>query len=251
VTLVLAAHGSDHDVRCAAPVHRHADAIARRGMFRDVKAVFWKEPPFFNDIDALAQGDVVVVPMMAAGGYYASTVLPREMRLHEPERAARIRVGRAIGEFDEIGDVIVDQALAAAELGGVEPSSANVLLIGHGTRRDPERSGATTHRHAQQIASRGIFASVHAAFLEQDPTIPQSFASISGQGPVIVVPFLIASGGHGADDIPMALGAKAGASCACVGGREVRFAEAVGESEAIPEIVLWSAAEASSARGAS
>lgn len=244
VTLVLAAHGSDHDPRCAAPVHRHADVLRRRGAYRNVASVFWKESPAFSDLDAVAQGEIVVVPMMTASGYYVSTVLPRELRLNDPSRASRIRVARAIGEFDEMTPIIKEQAVRAATQAGVDPRSAALMLVGHGTRRDPVRSGATTHRHARNLAELGEFLCVQAAFLEQEPTIAEAFEAIPGSGPVIVVPFLIASGGHGADDIPRALGCEAGAVRGIAGGREVIFAPAVGEHEAIADIVLLAAAEA-------
>lgn len=232
-TLVLAAHGAADDPRCAAPVLAHVERLRSTSDFAGVEAIFWKQPPAFADIDLVAgDGPVIVVPLLTASGYYARTILPRELGLDDPARARRIRVTTAIGELDGMADLVIAQARAVFD------GPARLLLVGHGTRRDPARSGETTHRHAGAIAARNVFASVHPAFLEQDPTVADAFAGIPGDEPVVVVPFLIASGGHGADDIPADLGAPTGATHTTVHGRDVHFARAAGEHPDLAALVL-------------
>ncbi len=239
ITLVMAAHGATDDPRCAAPVERHAEVIRAMNIYREVRCVYWKQPPHFGELyDLTPTGDLLIVPVMTASGYYTNVVLPRELKLEQPPANRNVMVTAPVGELDEMADLIIEQAVLAAADTGVEVSDAHLLLIGHGTPRDPVRSGATTYRHAETVRHRKVFRSVHAGFLEQDPTVADAFAAIPGSEPVIVVPYLIASGGHGADDIPSDLGEAPGTRTATIGIRPVLFADAVGEHPRTVHLIL-------------
>lgn len=245
-TLILAAHGSDHDPRCAAPVYRHAETIRQIGVFRDVLTTFWKEPPHFAELYDLTDArEMILVPVMTASGYYTNTVLPRELRLDDPPRGRIVHIARPIGELPGMTDIIIKQAVSIATESGIEPSEAHLLLIGHGTRRDPVRSGETTNRHAGVINDRALFQSVSAGFLDQDPEVPKAFNAINGskREPIIIVPFLIADGGHGEDDIPESLGWEPGVQLGTAHDRPVLFAEAAGEHPGAVNLILQSAEE--------
>lgn len=244
--LVLAAHGSDLDPRCAAPVHRHAECIRELRIFDETLAIFWKEPPHFRELYELTVArEIVLVPVMTASGYYTNTVMPRELRLDNPPNGRAVHIAQPIGELPGMTDIIIEQAVSIATENGIEPSEAHLLLIGHGTRRDPVRSGATTYRHAAEIDGRALFQGVSAGFLEQDPEVPEAFAAINSNHnePVIIVPFLIASGGHGADDIPESLNLEPGTRVGRASGRPVFFAEAAGEHPGAVNLILQSAEE--------
>ncbi len=235
-TLVLAAHGSKDDPRCSAPVERHAAHLRCTGRWKDVLCIYWKQAPHFRDLFSLtSSGEIVVVPVMTASGYYATTILPQEIRAADPDRAQGVVISSPVGESSLIPALIA--AEARPHTGEANTGGIHILVVGHGTRRDPQRSGATALRHAHSLAGTGRFASVRAAFLEQDPTIADAMDVIPQGETVVVVPFLIASGGHGADDIPLALGLPKGCRKAMVEGRTVHFGVAVGESEQLVEII--------------
>jgi sirohydrochlorin cobaltochelatase len=237
--LVLAGHGSSDDPRCAAPVWRHARELALKGPYLEVACVFWKQPPFFADVyDVTSAALIVVVPMMTAAGYYARTVLPRQMRAGSPPPGRRLLITEPLGVQAEMAGLLEAQAIATARDGGVETSRIQLLVVGHGTRRDPLRSGASTHDHVAALRRRGAFASVHAAFLEQDPQVAAALESLPGDGPVVVVPNLIADGGHALRDIPGALGLPAETRHALAGSRRVLFAPSVGERSECVGLVL-------------
>ncbi len=239
ITLVLAAHGATDDPRCAAPVERHAEVIRAMHLYREVLSVYWKQPPHFSDLyDLTPARDLLLVPVMTASGYYTNVVLPRELKVDHPPANRNLRVAAPIGELDAMADLVVEQAVLTAADAGVEVGDTHLLLIGHGTPRDPVRSGATTYRHADSIRQRQVFRSVNAGFLEQDPTVADAFAEIPGSEPVILVPYLIASGGHGADDIPSDLGVAPGTRTATIGKRPVFFADAVGEHPRTVHLIL-------------
>jgi len=236
LALALAAHGSSHDDRCAAPVLRHADRLRALGRFAEVHAVFWKQPPFFRDLRGMTDSpSVLVVPVMTAEGFYAATVLPRELNLHDPPPGPAILLAPAVGALEDMADLIIAQACEAAARDGFGPRDAHLLVVGHGTRRDAQRSGETTIRHAEAIARRAIFRSSSAAFLEQDPAIGTALERLPARERVILVPFLIASGTHAADDIPRAArGAQRSIE-------RLTFAASVGEHSGLVDLILAAA----------
>jgi sirohydrochlorin ferrochelatase len=245
MSLVLASHGAKGDPRCAEPVRRHAATIRKMGIFSQVLAIYWKEEPRFQDLyDLTSARDLLVVPVMMAGGYYASTVLPRELRIDHPPAGRTVRVSQAIGDLPSMTEIVIEQGISAALIAGIDPGEARALIIGHGTRRDPARSGATTLRHAAAVQSRNVFAGTTAGFLEQDPDVAAAFKRIEGREPIIVVPFLVANGGHAVDDIPRSLGVEPGTRIAARGGRPLIFADAVGEHPRIVNLILQAADQA-------
>jgi sirohydrochlorin cobaltochelatase len=211
------------------------------GVYREVLTIFWKQEPHFRELyDMTDANEVILVPVMTASGYYTNTVLPRELRLDDPPHGTSVYITQPIGELSGMTDIIVEQAVSVATENGIEPGEAHLLLVGHGTRRDPVRSGATTYRHANEINTRRLFQTVKAGFLDQDPEVPEAFAAINGNrsDPVIIVPFLIASGGHGADDIPESLGQEPGIRLGKVNGRPAVFGEAAGEHPGAVNLIL-------------
>lgn len=217
--------------------------------FDEVVTVYWKEQPHFRDVHAQTTArNLLIVPIMTASGYYTNTVLPREIGFGAPSPGRSVHIARPIGELPGMTEIVVEQGIAAATEAGIEPREAHLLLIGHGTRRDPVRSGATTHRHVVEIANRAIFLSAAAGFLDQDPEVAPAFDAVGGREPIIIVPFLIANGGHGADDIPRAIGTEPGSRIASVDGRAVLFADAVGEHPRIVHLILQAAEETTTSR---
>jgi sirohydrochlorin ferrochelatase len=236
--LVLAAHGSSDDARCAAPVMRLALELRAAGTFAQVDALFWKQDPRFCEVyKRTSSPTIFVVPMMMAGGYYTRTVLPREMRLLDPPAGRTLCMTRPIGELPEMTEHIIGHATEASDQAGLDGGDAHLLIVGHGTRRDARASGATTHMHAARIARRSIFRSVHAAFLEQDPLIADAIRLIKSTFPVIVVPFLMADGTHSMTDIRQACGAMAGCTTHRGNDRLIVFAKAVGEGTGLTRMV--------------
>ena len=236
--LVLAAHGSGDDPRCAAPVLRLVDRFRSGREFAEVIAVFWKQRPHFREVwELISSEDVLVVPVMTAGGYYARRVLPRELSLSYPPLGHRVVMTEALGELPEMAELIVDQALDAATDADVDCRDAHLLIVGHGTMQHPKASGATTHAHADSISRQGLFRQVHVAFLEQRPLIPEAMQSMAGDQPIIVVPFLIADGTHAMRDVRRACGAESEVGLHRANGRKIVFGRAAGESAGLFKLI--------------
>lgn len=252
--LVLAAHGSHHDPRSAAPVHRHADRLRSRGSFGAVRPAFWKEQPSLAEVLGTVEADAVyVVPLLTSEGYFAERVFPRELGLVEASSAdaGSIVYTEPVGTHGRLRDVVVDR-VRTVTAGTVEAGDIAVALVGHGTERH-ERSADATASHADRLRADGRYAAVEAVFLDQAPSVaslPERFAVTD----VVVVPVFVSNGHHVRRDIPEAIGLPADGDPfggpTEVAGHRVWYAEAVGTAPSLTEVVLDRAAEAGADVGA-
>lgn len=140
-----------------------------------------------NDLE-----DFVVLPWFLSQGYFTQVVLPREL----PGATLLEPVG-----VRSIARAFVQASVQDAIARGAS-KNADVVLVGHGTRRDP-RSAETTLTQAQALREAG--KTVHAVFLDQDPEIETCLTRL-GTTDVVVVPFLLFEGGHTSVDVPRRLG---------------------------------------------
>ncbi|HEY3242317.1 MAG TPA: CbiX/SirB N-terminal domain-containing protein [Phycisphaerae bacterium] len=265
--LVLAAHGSRvHPA--GALVRAYAEAARVRGGFDEAVATFWKEAPFFRDVLGMLTADeVTVVPFFTSAGYYCRTVLPREMKLsgaagtptatdrgwspllqyRRPPR--RIRCTAPLGEHSGMRRLIRRRVTDALRAHGLPREETCVVLVGHGTRREP-RSGELTLRHADALRRAGVAREVCALFLDQPPEIETALVATL-QPSLIVVPYLIGRAGHEIEDLPRRMGLRPGLGRQEVCGRCVVCTRAVGEDPAIVAMILDLAASArtSSSKG--
>jgi sirohydrochlorin cobaltochelatase len=140
---------------------------------------------------------VYLVPMLMAEGYTLRAMLRRL------EGGRELSVCRPVGANPRLAELIGRKAQAARIAQGWAAEDTALLLVGHGTERHAA-SGATTRRHAAELAARGGFAEAAVAFLDQAPTIAAAVARLSAPRCVAVGLFLD-RGEHGEQDIPRLL----------------------------------------------
>jgi sirohydrochlorin cobaltochelatase len=84
--LLIVAHGSTVNADSSAPTWTHAREIQRRKIFSDVQCAFWKEEPSLRDARFFFADEIVrevfVVPNFISEGYFARTVVSRELELN-------------------------------------------------------------------------------------------------------------------------------------------------------------------------
>lgn len=210
--LVLAGHGSSSKPDGGLPVFRHAEAIRSRNLFAEVHASFIRQPPELGSIlDQITAQEIYVVPVLASPGYMAGSVITRELGIeHRVSRRKGlngeqiIRYCDALGTHASIPQIIGQRIEQVCDQARLRAGEVEVLLVGHGTHRNPN-SARQTGQVADRLAESGIAAKVHPVFLEQEPSVDR-WQALTRAGNLIVVPFLIASGYHGAEDLPKRLG---------------------------------------------
>ncbi len=201
--LVLAAHGSTRKSFSSRTTYLHAARIRERNIFTEVREGFLKQAPYIEDVIAeVGAPKVRLVPFMASKGYITDRVLPA--RITPDSRAPNypVIVTEPVGTHPLILQTIQAKLSAFFETGGISAGDATVLVVGHGTPND--RSAA------DQLGalSAALPTVAEAVFLEQEPFL-KDWRGVTDAGTVIVLPFLMSGGLHGAGDVPALLGLDA------------------------------------------
>ncbi len=209
---------------------RHARALRATGAFAEVRAasLFGREP-LDRCVAGLAASSAFVVPMVMSAGRTvsehlagavdrlgAAAVLPPNPCLCPP-----------LGLHPGLADLVVRRAREALARRGSDPARATLLVVGHGSLRDPA-SRRAAGLQAGRIRAHGAFARVVTAFLEEPPRLADVVPGLAG--PLAAVGLFAANGVHAGRDIPAALGRNPAA--------QVLYLGAIGEDEAIPALVL-------------
>lgn len=263
-SLVLVGHGSHLNGDSAGAVYHYAELVRQQGIFAEVIEGYWKEEPSLRQVlKTSASTEVTVIPMFISEGYFTETVIPRELGLgHQgpvPEGGiARVIGGRTVrytlpyGVHPKMQDVILARArevlpdLDRPEVG----RDSTLVVLGHGTTRN-ENSNKVIERNAAALRERGIFAEVHALYLDEDPKVG-TWPERVGAKNVVIVPFFASEGWHTQETIPAELGLTGTATLFTdtpSGPQTVYYAKPVGTHPMIAEVILQLAAEASQARG--
>jgi sirohydrochlorin cobaltochelatase len=215
--LVVLGHGTSLNENSAAPVRQHAAELRRRNVFTDVREAFWKQDPqiknVLGEISANARvARIFIAPLFISEGYFAGQVIPRELGF---EKQSRIKTGRLeiiycapIGTHHSMTKVILSRAgetMKKFPFPRLPKNPETTLFIaGHGTEKN-EESRKPIERQVELIRSQGIYADVHAIFLEETPRIADCYRLAKTKS-LVVVPFFISDGLHTHEDIPALLG---------------------------------------------
>jgi hydroxymethylbilane synthase len=238
--LILAAHGSRGDASVLAQVRALAERLAVCGEFVKVSAAFHHGSPLFTDaLSATIAPRVVVVPVMAAAGWYTEVVLPRELQRSPRFAAADVRIAPPLGVHPALPSLVEARAKELLAQFELDPARTTLIVVGHGTPKH-DRSSASTYAVVDHLRRSSVCGAVLAAFLDEAPGVVET-AAMAGDGDLLVIPFLISNGPHAVRDIPAALGASAVESppfCTQIGGRRVAFDAAIGVHPRIDDIVL-------------
>lgn len=233
--LVVAAHGNGQGSAANQLIQRQAQRAAQRLGIEHFTAAFHKGSPSFREsLDLLPSSEIVVVPFMAASGYYSQSVLPRELVQSPSWTTKRIHVSRPVGCSEALTAMVLSGVRTALQNSHIPVAESGLMVIGHGTFRHSQ-SRASTETLAQRLREEFSVRSVEAAFLDEAPgprTVAQAWRS-RGITQGLVVPFLMAPGTHSEVDIPRLLGDFEG----------LTLTRPIGAWDEIPKIVAETALE--------
>jgi sirohydrochlorin cobaltochelatase len=217
--LIILGHGSTIDSEAGAPVYQHAGELRQRGGFGTVHEAFWKQEPRVDQVLADAKAArVFIVPLFISEGYFAQEVIPRALGFFGTDEDRfrpvivrgdrRIQYCRPVGTHDGMSGIILDRARDIVErfpFPRPPPSKSTTLFVaGHGTDQNPN-SRVAIEAQADRIAATGVYASVRAVFLDEEPRISSCYELALTKN-AVVVPFFISEGPHVREDIPVMLG---------------------------------------------
>jgi sirohydrochlorin cobaltochelatase len=218
--LVLVAHGSTINADSAAPAYQHGDELRRRKVFAEVQETFWKQEPYvWQVLRGVFSRRVFIVPLFISEGYFTEEVIPRELGFCGRGETSFSRMQKRGGQtFYYCGPVgthssmtRVLQARAAAIVEQFpfprcpKPAETAIFIAGHGTGNN-ENSRKAIETQVELLRGQGLYAEVHAAFMEEEPRITDCYNMTRARN-IVMVPFFISDGLHSNEDIPVMLGA--------------------------------------------
>ncbi|HTV41524.1 MAG TPA: CbiX/SirB N-terminal domain-containing protein [Candidatus Sulfotelmatobacter sp.] len=212
--LVVMGHGTELNENSAVPVRQHVSELRRRRIFRDVREAFWKQEPQIKAVLAeISAPRIFIAPLFVSEGYFAGQVIPQALGFENGTRTlnvkgSQIHFCRPAGTHDSMTRVILSRAegiLKAFPFPRAPKQADTTLFIaGHGTEKN-ENSRIPVERQVELIRGLGVYAEVHAIFLEEAPRIPDCYTMARTRN-LVIVPFFISDGLHTQEDIPVLLG---------------------------------------------
>ena len=110
--LILAGHGSTKNRDSSRHTRETARRLQRRGIFKEVRAGFWKESPSFQEVfHGLEAKEAIVVPWFLTRGYFVEKVLVEQFK----DTPIPVRVVEPIGSRSEIVQLMRSRARRLAE----------------------------------------------------------------------------------------------------------------------------------------
>lgn len=107
-------HGTPRNAKSEANIYEQSERVRAMGVFDEVVTVFMdQEPNMRGLLDAVANDDVVVVPLFVADGWHVGSTIPEELALDGPETrrdGRRLRYATAVGTHPMVADVIEELA---------------------------------------------------------------------------------------------------------------------------------------------
>jgi sirohydrochlorin cobaltochelatase len=127
--LAVVGHGTERNENSAKAIEYHAERVAERDRFDEVRALFMDEEPEVDDVtDHFETDDVVVVPLFVADGYHTQEDIPEDMGLTDDHRSGwetpaevdghRLWYAGAVGTEALTAEVVLERAAdAGADVG--------------------------------------------------------------------------------------------------------------------------------------
>jgi len=213
--LVVLGHGTDLNAGSASPVFQHATELRRRKIFAGVREGFWKQEPQIKKVLAeISAPRIFIAPLFISEGYFATEIIPKELGFNFPDnlrlktQRSELFYCRPVGSHDSMTKVVLSRAEDVVKQfpfpRAPKPRDITLFIAGHGTDKN-ENSRRAIERQVELVRAIGIYAAVHAIFLEENPHIEECY-SLAQSKNMVIVPFFISDGLHTQEDIPVLLG---------------------------------------------
>ena len=193
------------------PLHDLVAALADKTDFATVRAAFLcGDPGLAEAVVGYDETTVRLLPFLMSGGVTFQKHLAAAMAgLHWRQTPL---LYPPLGFNPGLVPLLVQRAQAAGQEWSWPLAENHLVLIGHGTLRDPASAQAARMRQ-RALAAMDLFADVEAAFLGQPPRLDDILAH--HQGPLLGIGLFAGQGRHGAQDIEEAFARSSGPSIYC------------------------------------
>ncbi len=231
--LLLCAHGSPGSGEALA---RRAAALGRLvGCAETAGALLYGTPRLEEAIAGLTSARVCVVPLLLSEG---TTYAALTDRLQDLGGASRFSLCRPLGTHPWLAAGLLAAAEEEAKRAGWTERDYALVLVGHGSPRNPA-SREATQRLARRVERAARMVRVTCAFLEEPPALDEVLAA-APERRIFVAGCFSEQGRHAREDVPALIAAS---------GREARYLGPIGAADWTDSLILDSAARALAGAG--
>jgi len=225
--LLLCAHGSpgsgeDLALRAAA-LGRQLRCAETAG------AVLYGKPSLEEVVAGLTSERICVVPLLLSEG---TTFSALSDRLQDLGGTSRFSLCRPLGTHPWLASGLLAAAENAARRAGWSEQDLALVLVGHGSRRNPA-SREATQRLARQVGRAAWRIRVACAFLEEPPALDEVLAA-APERRMVVAGCFSEQGRHAREDVPALIESS---------GREARYLGPIGAAAWTDTLILDSAGQ--------
>ncbi|MFO1154228.1 MAG: CbiX/SirB N-terminal domain-containing protein [Rhodospirillales bacterium] len=198
--IVLVGHGTTSDAAQMGGLAGHAAAlIGRQGVAEVHLAMLHGPGPRPDEVLLrITRRPIIIVPVMMCDGIAAGRAVIAAFGAGHGD----VRFCPPVGIHARLTSLIAQRAGRAADRMQRRLADAALLLIAHGSLRNPASADAACHQAAALRDTR-MFANVAVAFLAQPPHLSMALRRLNG--PIIAVGLFVATGHHGMSDVNGAL----------------------------------------------
>jgi sirohydrochlorin cobaltochelatase len=241
--LLLAGHGAGDDSPANVSLQNVGESVQYAlPAFEVVTAFNLGSPTYAEALSKHRKQSIIIVPVMISDGYFRNVVLPRAVAEAQLPIGVEPVITPPIGHHPRIGTLFAEQVQAALDLLGQD--DVPVLVVGHGSERNPT-SSRSTYNVCEHLLRQILATEITPCFLDQDPLLETvAFGFLSGD--IVVAPFLIGGGEHTLSDIPARIGVKVQQNqvwpiCVKRGAFQAALAAPIGEHPDLPALIIESA----------
>ena len=208
-SLLIVAHGECGGVGENRLPYALAKAVRERGCFATVDVGFIRAEPLVEDVGrSLPKAPVTVFPLFMSNGYYVRQAIPERLGIKGDGRDTLkrpISILRPVGLDATMPLIVARMATDTAGRAGFRIDDTTLLLVAHGSSKDPASRNATTSV-ALALETSCQFRDIEIAYLEEPPFLEDQLKTIAG--PVVAAGLFIGEGMHGKEDLPQAVDAS-------------------------------------------
>lgn len=221
-SLLICGYGSAEGE--AGLARRRARLAATGGFAETAACSLFGTPPLEEAVAALAGDPLLLVPLLVSEGFTHGILRERLARLGG---AREVVLCPALGSHPGLAREIAAWTRREIARRGWSGDDTALLLVGHGTRRDPA-SRRAVGRIAGAVEAGGGFREVATAFLEERPWIAEAVRPLAAER-IVAVGCFAEAGRHASRDVPERLARS---------GRETVYLGPLGAADFTDKLIL-------------
>ncbi len=141
-----------------------------------------------------------IYPLFMSDGYYVRESIPKRLGISGGVDALghQVSIDEPLGLHPRLPELLISAVIGAALGKGIQPKSACLLLVAHGSRQSAH-SAAAAREIRDRIDRSGTFLGVEVSFLEEEPLFVDALEN--RKLPTFVLGLFAGEGVHAAGDI--------------------------------------------------